>query len=301
MKRKVYVFCTVMAMLLVVASSASPAGHGKKLEQKNAILLVAFGTTVPKALKAFDQIEKQVRGSFPNEEIRWAFTSALVRAKMRKQGKNLDPPAVALAKLLEDGYTHIAVASFHTLPGVEFDDLNQDVRALRQLPEARGRKVLVSWPLLSSRKNMESVTKAILKGVPKDRKPEDAVVLMGHGSEHHPGDAVYAAMNFYSRKSDPNLFIATVEGNPKLDDVIPDLKKNGTKKVYLVPFMAVAGDHAINDMCGDEADSWKSVLQKQGFQVECVLKGTAENPEIVSIWLDNLKEVHAHLKPSNRH
>ncbi len=296
MKRKVYVFTAVMAVLILAASSAFSAGHGKKLEQKNAILLVAFGTTVPQALKAFDQIEKQVKEMFPNEELRWAFTSTIIRAKMRKRGRNLDPVAVALAKLLEDGYTRIAVASFHTLPGVEFDDLNRDVRALKQLSEAQGRKVLVSWPLLSSRENMESVTKAILKEVPRDRKPEDAVVLMGHGSEHHPGDAVYAAMNFYSMKSDPNLFIATVEGNPKLDDVIPELKKNGTKKVYLVPFMAVAGDHARNDMCGDEADSWKSVLEKQGFQVECVLKGTAENPEIVGIWLENLKRVHSHFE-----
>jgi len=280
----------------LTASSALAAGHGKKLQQKNAIMLVAFGTSIPEAMKAFDQIEKQVKETFPNEEIRWAFTSKKIRAKLRKQGRNLDPPPVALAKLLEDGYTRIAVASLHTLPGEEFHDLNQEVQALKQISEARGRKVLVSRPLMSSRKNIESVTKAILKEVPKDRKPEDAVVLMGHGSEHHPGDAVYAAMNFYSMKNDPNLFVATVEGNPKLDDVIPELKKKGTKKVYLVPLMAVAGDHALNDMCGGEADSWKSVLQKQGFQVECVLKGTGENPEIVGIWLNNLKEVHSHLK-----
>jgi sirohydrochlorin cobaltochelatase len=296
MNRRIYVFAAVMTMLIFSASQAFPAGHGKKLQQKNAIMLVAFGTSVPEALKAFDQIEKQVKETFPNEEIRWAFSSKIIRAKLRKQGRELDSPAVALAKLLEAGYTRIAIASFHTLPGEEFHDLNQDVQALKQMSEAHGRKVLVSRPLLSSRKNMESLTKAVLKEVPKDRKPEDAVILMGHGSEHHPGDAVYAAMNFYAMKIDPNLFIGTVEGNPRLEDIIPKLKEKAVKKVYLVPLMAVAGDHARNDMCGDEADSWKSTLQKQGFQVECILKGTAENPEIVGIWLDNLKKVHSHLK-----
>ncbi|MDQ7782230.1 MAG: sirohydrochlorin cobaltochelatase [Desulfomonilaceae bacterium] len=297
MTRRVCVFSLVIAMLLVTVPYSAPgSGHGEKLEKKSAVMLVAFGTSVPEALTAFDQIEKQVREAFPNEEVRWAFTSGIIRAKLREQGRELDPPAVALAKLLEAGYTHIAVASFHTLPGEEFHDLYQDVRAFGLMSEAHGRKILVSRPLLSSRENMEAVTKALLKGVPKDRKPEDAIVLMGHGSEHHPGDAVYAAMNFYSMNVDPNLFVGTVEGNPTLDDIAPKLKDNGVKKVYLMPLMAVAGDHARNDMCGDESDSWKSILKQQGFQVECVLKGTAENSEIVDIWLDNLRKIHAHFE-----
>jgi sirohydrochlorin cobaltochelatase len=143
---------------------------------------------------------------------------------------------------------------------------------------------------------MEAAIKAMLDQTPTSRKPGDALLLMGHGSAHHPGDAVYAAMNYYAQDTDPNLYISTVEGQPTLEDVVPRLKKKGIKKVYLMPFMAVAGDHAQNDMCGDEKDSWKSILTKDGFEVECVMKGTAENPKIVNLWIENIKASHSHFK-----
>jgi sirohydrochlorin cobaltochelatase len=143
---------------------------------------------------------------------------------------------------------------------------------------------------------MEAAIDAMLEQTPKSRKPGDAILLMGHGSEHQPADALYAALNFYAQGKDSNLYIATVEGQPTLDDVLPKLKKNGVKKVYLMPFMAVAGDHAQNDMCGDEKDSWKSILTQSGFEVECVLKGTAENPKIVNLWIENIKASHSHFK-----
>lgn len=296
MNTKLCSFFAVLISTLLIVSTVLAKGHAETLQPKNAVLLVAFGTTVPQALKAFDQIEKQVRQTFPQDEVRWAFTSKFIRKKLRKQGKHLEPPVVALAELLDDGYTNIVIASFQTLPGEEFHDLYQDVQAMKQTVDTRGVRLLVSWPLLSSRENMVAVTKALLKQVPKERQPGDAVVLMGHGSEHHPGDAVFAAMNYYSTTIDPNLFIGTVEGNPTLDDIIPKLEEKGIKKVYLMPFMAVAGDHARNDMCGKEADSWKSMLQDRGFEVTCVMKGTAENPAIVEVWLDNIRKAHSHFE-----
>ena len=232
---------------------ARAAAHGEKAPQKTAILLVAFGTSVPEARKAFDEIEARVKKAFPNAEVRWAFTSKIIRRKQAKQGEKLDSPALALAKLQDEGYGKIVVASFHSLPGEEFHDLHRDVQAFRQMTDAEHRKIVLSRPLLSSRQNMVSVAKAVLAQVPSSRKPADAVVLMGHGSEHHPGDAVYA-------------------------------------------LMAVAGDHARNDMCGDDAESWKSILEKAGFQVKCVLKGTAEIPEVVDVWLGNIRRAYARLK-----
>lgn len=299
MRRNRWQFVTLLALVLfVVPAMALAHGHHDegKQQEKGGILLVAFGTSVPQAQKAFDQIEKQVKQAFPGEEVRWAFTSKIIRKKLGKQGKNLDSPVVALAKMLEDGYTNIVVASFHSLPGAEFNDLAREVQALQAIDHSGSRKLLVSWPLLSSRKNMEAVARAVLKQIPASRKPEDAVLLMGHGSEHHPGDAVYAALNYYLLDIDPNVFVGTVEGNPKLDDILPKLKKKGIKKVYLMPLMAVAGDHARNDMCGTDEESWASILKKAGFKVECILKGTAENPAIVDVWLANIKAAHSHVK-----
>lgn len=297
MKKKEIFLSVCFVFLIGFSANLTLAGKHEEIKpQKEAILLVAFGTTVPEARKAFDQIESQVKGVFPGVEVRWAFTSSIVRKKLLEQGVKLEPPTVALARLLEDGFNSVVVASFHTIPGEEFHDLYKDVDAFRNMSDSHHRRILVARPLLSSRKHMEAAIDAMLEQTPKSRKPGDAILLMGHGSENQPADALYAALNFYAQGKDSNLYIATVAGQPTLDDVLPKLKKNGVKKVYLMPFMAVAGDHARNDMCGDEKDSWKSILTHDGFKVECVMKGTAENPEIVNLWIDNIVAAHSHFK-----
>ncbi len=288
---------TIMVCVVTCLACAAWAGdHGEKPEKKAGILLVAFGTSVPEAAKAFDAIQAKAKKVFPDTDVEWAYTSKIIRDKLRKQGKNLDDPVVALGRMLDNGYTHIVVGSLHTLPGAEFHGLARDVQAMRTTSGMFGRKILVSRPLLSSTDNMTRVVKALLKNAPESRRPEDALLLMGHGSEHHPGDAVYAAMNYWAQDIDPNMYIGTVEGRPTLDEIIPKLKKKRIKKVYLMPFMLVAGDHARNDMCGDEDDSWKSVLEKEGFTVECVLKGTGEMPEVVDVWMDTIETAYSHFQ-----
>jgi sirohydrochlorin cobaltochelatase len=140
---------------------------------------------------------------------------------------------------------------------------------------------------------METVAQALLKNIP-GRKAGDAVIFMGHGTEHHPADAIYLAMNQVFQEIDSNAFVAAVEGNNSLETVIPKLKKRKANRVFLVPLMSVAGDHAKNDMAGDEDDSWKSILTAKGFKVEPILKGTAEHLEIVDIWLEHLKSAFTH-------
>jgi sirohydrochlorin cobaltochelatase len=283
---------TLMAFILAGSVHAF-AAHGDKPAAKKAILMVAFGTSVPEAQKAFDQIDAQAKTTFPGMEIRWAYTSSIIRAKLAKQGKTLDSPEVALAKLMEERYTHVAILSLHTIPGIEFHDLTRNAHLFGQMAGGFER-VMVARPLLSSHEDMLKVAKALLKNLPADRKPQDAVLLMGHGSEHHPADAIYLAMNQVFQELDANVFVATVEGRPALDDVVPKLRERKLKKVYLLPLMAVAGDHARNDMAGDGPDSWKSVLTKDGLTCEVVLKGTAEVPEIVEVWLDHLHVALAH-------
>jgi sirohydrochlorin cobaltochelatase len=296
MKQKILVVGILILIFLFGVSSVFARGvHGAKKPVKKAILLVAFGTSVPAAQKAFDRIEEKAKKAFPGVEIRWAFTSKIIRAKLAKQGNRLDSPVVALAKLMEDNYTHVVICSLHSLPGEEFHDLYVDTHAFRGMKDGF-QKLLLSRPLLSSREDMERVAAGLLKMIPSSRKPGDAVIFMGHGSEHHPGDAVYAALQYYLTKKDPNAYVGTVEGNPKLDDILPELKKKGVKKAYLAPCMAVAGDHARNDMAGEEPDSWKSVLKKNGIVSEAVLVGAAEVPEIADIWIDHAKKAYAHFK-----
>ncbi len=292
--RKLNVFvvtAAVMLSLLSVIAVASP--HGKKKEQKTGILLVAFGSSEESAQVSFDNIDKKVKAVYPEIPVKWAFTSHIIRKKLAKKGKLLDSPEVALAKMLDEGYTQVAVQSLHTIAGAEYHDLRKVVGAFQSMGGFES--VILGYPLIATQKDMERVTDAILTTIPKERKKDEAVVLMGHGT-HHPANAFYGALMFQLQLKDPNVYLGTVEGYPDLDTILTLLKKNNIKKAYLVPFMSVAGDHAKNDMAGDEDDSWKSIITKAGIACVPVLKGTAEFDQFVDIWVDHLGGPLSHFK-----
>ena len=123
---------------------------------------------------------------------------------------------------------------------------------------------------------------------------DEAVVFMGHGTEHESHSS-YPAIEYMFRDYGINAFVGTVEGYPELEQVIKKLKNRNIKTVDLLPFMLVAGDHAINDMASDEEDSWKTILEKEGFNVKVHVKGLGENPYIQEKFknhaLDCMKEL----------
>ena len=287
-----------MAAILAIGlqtETVLASGHAAKEEKDPAILLVTFGTSVESAQKAFANIEKRVRAAFPKTEVRWAYTSKIIRKKLEKEGAHIDSPEVAMAKLMDDGYTKVAVQSLHMIPGAEFHEINVNARLFAQMSGGIG-KVMVSLPLLVSEATMEKALKEVVaKVVPKERKAGEAVVLMGHGT-HHPSDAIYSALMYKAQKMDANMYVGTVEGSPSFDEIKEMLIKNKIKKAYLIPFMTVAGDHAMNDMAGDEPDSWKSQLTKAGIEAVPVLKGLAEFDSIADMWIEQLKGAMAHLK-----
>lgn len=264
------------------------AKHGAAGEVKQAILVVGFGTSVPEAQKAYDAIDKRIGEAFPGVERRWAYTSGIIRKKLRSQGTPMDSPETALAKLMEDGFTHVAVLSLHVIPGAEFHDLYTNARLFTQM-SGGFKKVTFAMPLLSSSEDMAEVVRAVTGAVPRERRPEEAVVFMGHGSEHHPADVFYTAVDALLQKQDRNMFLATVEGSPGFEDVLPVLERRAIKKAYLIPFMVVAGDHARNDMAGDEADSWKSRLAAKGIAAVPVFRGMGEIPPVVDVWVRHLR------------
>jgi sirohydrochlorin cobaltochelatase len=112
-------------------------------------------------------------------------------------------------------------------------------------------------------------------------------MLMGHGTPHG-SNVFYTALMWQLQLQDPNLFLGAVEGFPEISDILPILKARNIQKVWLMPFMSVAGDHARNDMAGPEEDSWKSVLNDAGINCEVILRGTGEYlDEFVDIWIDH--------------
>lgn len=282
----------VLFLILLVPAFALASGHGHKRGVKKGILLVAFGSSVPEAQVSFENIDKKVKKEFKDVPIRWAYTSSIIRKKLAKQGKHLDSVAMALSKMMDQGFTHVAVQSLHTIRGEEYDDLVHTAQAFKNMPDGISH-IIIGAPLLSSQKDMERVTAAIIENIPKKRKKSEAVVLMGHGT-FHPANAFYAALMFNLQRQDSNIFVGTVEGAPEIGDIRTMLKEKNITKAYLMPFMSVAGDHARNDMAGDENDSWKSVLTKAGIKCEVVLKGTAEYDNMTDIWTDHLKVVMKH-------
>lgn len=286
----------VLALLLCVALVGSPAwamGHGNKKPAKKAILLVTFGTSVPRAQKVFTLIDKAYRKAFPGVELRWAYTAKFIRDKVAKRGIVWLAPEEALAKLMAQGYNRIAVQSLHVIAGAEYHDLLRVVHGFNGM--IHGFKALVGNPLCATTDDLRRVVKLVLAAAPKGRKKGEALVYMGHGT-HHPGGVAYPALAYVMRLNDPLAFMGTVEGYPTLDDVKEALLAHKVKTAYLLPFMTVAGDHAMNDMAGDEPDSWKSVLEKAGIKCKPVLKAITEDPQVIQVWIDHTKAVMKHFK-----
>jgi sirohydrochlorin cobaltochelatase len=291
MKKQYQISFLAIFIAICLCTVAWAGGHGHKAPKKVGILLVAFGSSEASAQVSFENIDKKTKAAFPHIPVRWAYTSHIIREKLAKQGKQLDSPEVALAKMMDEGFTHVAVQSLHTIGGEEYHDLRRTVGAFKMI--SCFQRIILGYPLLATQEDMQRSVTAILETIPKDRQKGDAVVLMGHGTPH-PSNAFYAALMFQLQLKDPNIFVGTVEGYPAIEDLKDMLIKKKIKKAYLMPFMSVAGDHAKNDMAGDEDDSWKSILTIAGIQCVPILKGTAEYESFVDIWVSHIKGPLSH-------
>jgi len=281
-------FRLITLISIIMALTASGMDKHKQAE-KTGILLVSFGTSYTNAQVALDHIDLQVKEVFPGIEVRWAFTSIIVRNILKKRRRMIDSPAEALARMGADGFTKIAVQSLHVIPGEEFENLQKTVNAFNQIPKS-SQKIVLGKPLLYRHGDIVETCTALQTILPAEREPTDAIVWMGHGTAH-PSNIFYPGVQYYLWQQSPLLFLGTVEGYPGLDEIISGLKAKEVKTVWLQPFMSVAGDHAQNDMAGDKPDSWKSHLEAAGFMVKPVLKGLAEFDAIDAIWIRHLKEV----------
>lgn len=277
-----YMVLSIVLMLTVITESMA-----KTNTEKTGILLVSFGTSYAEAQVALDNIDEEVKKNFPEIEVRWAFTSNIIRRKLAKQGRHVDSPAEAIAKMGNDGFTKLAVQSLHIIPGVEYESLKKTVDAFNQIPKGV-KQLALGKSLLYEHDNIKELCSKLERGFPTTRL-DDAIVLMGHGT-FHQSNIYYPGVQYYLWQLSTRYFMGTVEGYPNLDDVLFSLKKQKIKRIWLMPFMSVAGDHARNDMAGDDADSWKSILEAEGYEVKPLLKGLAEQDDIVNIWINHLKD-----------
>ena len=199
MKKAAWRLCLLLVLAVLIAAPVGAAGHGRRDAKKVGILLVAFGSSEASAQVSFDNIERAVKAAYPDLPLRWAYTSSIIRAKLAKQGRLLDSPETALAKMQDEGFSHVAVQSLHTIAGEEFDDLRQVVTGFRMMGQMT--QIELGAPLLGTQADMARAVDGILRIIPAQRQPRDAVLLMGHGTPH-PSNAFYAALMFQVQRRD---------------------------------------------------------------------------------------------------
>lgn len=253
---------------------------------KQGTLLVAFGTSMDSAKVALVDIEDAYRKALGSKEpLLMAYTSDIIRNKLAKQGTPVLSVNAALNEMAKLGVTELDIQSLHVSAAEEYNQLERMIiKNVTKYP-GRFKTVMLGYPLLVSKQDLEDVVAVVLAALPKERKPNDAVVLMGHGNSKGPGDLTFLAVAAAFQKADPNVFFANVSGSLTFDPVLADLKKLGAKKVWLMPFMIVAGDHSVNDLAGQEADSWASQIKAAGMTPIPILNGLGQLDGIQNVFL----------------
>ena len=275
----------LLCLVLSCASTPKPAG-------KPVILVVSFGTTYNDTrAKTIDAIENTIAAAYPAYEVRRAWTSQVVMNRVAKRdGTKIDNVKDAMKRLVKDNVKEVVVQPTHLLNGIEYEKMMAFIKPY----EKRFTSIRFGEPLLIADRDFREVA-AILADNTKEFDTEDtAVVFMGHGSEHE-ADGIYLRLERVIRNQGYNRhFIATVEGQLEFEDVAEDLIEElhhlGVRHVVLLPLMIVAGDHANNDMAGDDEDSWKSILQGEGYRVTPIMRGLGEYPEIRQIFVRHVSE-----------
>lgn len=265
-------------------------------EDKKAILVVSFGTTYGDTRKVtIEAIENKIQEAFPEYEVRRAFTSRIIIKKLAdRDGIQVDTEKQALDKLKEEGYTEVIVQPIHVQAGDEYEKVSRLVEKYEKDKSfttiTLGRPLLYFMGQEGKPDDYLSVIQGIQTQLPNLNK-EEAIIFMGHGGVH-PSNAAYAVLQMKLQDAGlGNVFVLMVEGYPGIDNVMDKLKEKKIKKVTLMPFMVVAGDHANNDMAGDEKDSFKSQFIQAGFAVDTYLHGLGENSAIQDIYVQHVKDV----------
>ena len=249
---------------------------------ENEILVVSFGTSFNDSrAKDIGGIEKALQAAYPDWSVRRAFTAQIIINHVQaRDDEKIDNMDQALERAIDNGVKNLVVQPTHLMHGAEYDELTEAVESYKDKFES----VKIAEPLLGEvgtdetavNEDKAEVAEAITSEAVKtagfdslDAAKEDgtAFVFMGHGTSHTAKISYSQMQTQMNDLGYDNVFIGTVEGEPEdtsCEAVIGKLKDAGYKKVILRPLMVVAGDHANNDMAGDDDDSWKSQFEASG-------------------------------------
>lgn len=252
---------------------------------KQGILLAAFGSGSRQGESALQLFDAEVRARFPGLAVRWAFTSLLARERLAMERKKTDSVRKALEKMAFERYSHVAVQPLQCIPGREYNDVLEDARTLSR---ERNIVVRVGTPLLHSDGDAAAAAAALLRHLPAERGKDEAAVWVGHGTRH-PATVRYDVLARAVLRLDPLVHVGTMSDASALPRILEELRARQCRHVWLLPLLSVIGRHALDDLAGSEAQSWKSRFEAAGVACTPVLKGSAEYPGFIQIWLDHLE------------
>lgn len=257
-------------------------------QTKKAILAVSFGTSHEDTRKVtIDAIEDSMREAFPDYPVYRAWTSKMIIRKLKNRD-NIIVPTVreAMEQMISNGITDVLVQPTHVINGIENDLMKEDALSYRDSFHS----ISFGDPLLTTEEDSHKVITAIAEEFSNITKKQ-ALVFMGHGTTHF-ANSIYAALDYtFKDKGYHNFFLGTVEAYPSMESLKKMVKAYQPEEVVLAPFMIVAGDHAKNDMAGDDPESWYSQFKDEGYEVKAVLKGLGEYKGIRRLFIDHIRAI----------
>jgi sirohydrochlorin cobaltochelatase len=252
------------------------------------LLVISFGTSYNDSRRlTIGAIEETLANNFSEYSVRRGFTADIIIDHVeRRDGIHIDNIDEALKRAVDNNVKKLVIQPTHLMNGIEYDELTSKVANYADAFD----QVEIGSPLLTSDDDFKRVENAIVDWTKEYDDGKTAIVFMGHGTEA-ASNGIYAKMqNLLTADGYANYYIGTVEASPSLEDVLNQIKDKGYTRVVLEPLMVVAGDHANNDMAGDEEDSWKTAFSNAGYEVVCLLRGLGENETIRQIYVDHVKE-----------
>ena len=238
------------------------------------LLVISFGTSFNDNRRlTIGAIEEAMEKAFPAYSVRRGFTSQIIIDHVKsRDGEVIDNVGEALNRAIANGVKNLVIQPTHLMNGLEYNDVVNEVAQYADAFDS----IVIGQPLLTSEEDFRIVADALVESTASYDDGKTAICFMGHGTEAE-SNQVYAKMQkLLTESGHTNYFVGTVEAAPTLEDVLALVQAGAYERVVLQPMMIVAGDHANNDMAGDEEDSWKSVFEAAGYQVVCEIRGLGE-------------------------
>ena len=258
--------------------------NGDEIGEKE-LLVVSFGTSFNDSRRlTIGAIEDAIEKAFPEYAVRRGFTSQIIIDHVAKRdGEIIDNMQEALDRAVDNGVKTLVVQPTHLMNGLEYEEMSE---AIAQYSDAF-EQISIGQPLLTSDEDFQAVAKAITEATADYDDGETAIVFMGHGTEAESNGVDAKMQQVLTDGGYDHYYVGTVEATPSLDDVVEAVKQGGYKRVVLRPLMVVAGDHANNDMAGDEDGSWKTTFEKEGFEVVCEVEGLGALESVQQLYVEH--------------